>query len=283
MSHRNLNFLVNTAGQYDNTENLNVSFKETKPNAVRAILCTTGKQILQRHRQEILILGKDVLLMLKKIMLIMMATAMLLLTAGCSDEFKGDWMRTIRNGDETRFHILHLSKADGGGYVLEQEFKTFKKTDVKGYNDVPYSLLRMGTPNFDNAKTKGGEGILNTKEVINWKPIGFGNWLQPNWTGTKLKLLRQYKYDEAKVSDVYQFKKEELAINNGRLLLGNKLYEKTDKAKVDKMVTDYKESLKKLIGTEVDTEVPNLKPNQVKGVITKIVIATDGQKEEVFE
>ena len=72
-------------------------------------------------------------------------------------------------------------------------------------------------------------------------------------------------------------------LKDGKLFLGNKLYEKTDKAKVDKLVTDYKQGLKKLIGTEVDTEVPNLKPKQVKGVITKIVIATDGQKEEVFE
>ena len=146
--------------------------------------------------------------MLKKIMLIMMATVMLLVTAGCGgDEFKGDWMRTIRNGDETRFHILHLSKADNGQYLLEQEFKTFKKTDVKGYENLSYSILRGRDNGVDNAKTKDGDGILNTKEAIVWKPTGFGTWFQANWNGTKLKLLRQYKFDEAKVSDVYQFKK----------------------------------------------------------------------------
>lgn len=227
--------------------------------------------------------GRDVLLMLKKIMLTVMATVMLLLTAGCGDEYKGDWMRTTKNGDEMRVQILHLGKADSGKYLLEQEFKTFKKTDVKGFEDVPYSYLNRGTPDFDNAKTKDGDGILNTKEIIIWKPTGFGAWLQPNWTGTKLKLLRQYKFEETKVSDVYQLKKEELALKDGKLVLGKGIFEKTDKAKVDKMVSDYKESLKKLIGAEVDTEISNLKPKQVKGIITKIIIATDGQKDEVFE
>ena len=48
--------------------------------------------------------------MRKRVLLIMMALVMLVLTAGCGDDFKGDWMRTIREGDTTQFYILQMRK-----------------------------------------------------------------------------------------------------------------------------------------------------------------------------
>lgn len=218
--------------------------------------------------------------MLKKIMLVTMAIFMLLMTAGCGDDFKGDWMRTIRNGNETKFHILHLSKADTGGYVLEQEFKTFKKTNAKGYIAVPAS--RTGK-DVRNVSTGDGDGILNTEEVFTWKREWLAVWATPTWNGKPLKLVRQYEYNETVMSDVYQFKKEELALKDGKLVLGGRIYEKTDKAKVDKLIADYKANLKKQIGTETTVEVSGCKQNPLKAVLSKIVIVTNGKPEEVLE
>ena len=225
--------------------------------------------------------------MLKRMLLVMMSLAMLVLSAGCGDDFKGDWMQTIRNGEKTQFHILHLGKAESGDYVLEQELKTFQRTAADGYGTPITYLFSVDKKSFTNGKikTKDGDGILNLNEATGWRKEGKGLMAleYPFWNGTKLKLLRQYKYNETKVNDVYMFKKEDLTLKDGKLVLGGRLYEKTDKSKVEKMVSGYKDTLKKQIGTEVNVVVPGFKEDQVKGVITKILIVKNGQEKEVLE
>ncbi len=225
--------------------------------------------------------------MRKRVLLIMMALVMLVLTAGCGDDFKGDWMRTIREGDTTQFYILHLGKADSGDdYVVEQEFRTFQKTSADGYN-YPKGVFAFerNRNSYNNLKTKAGDGVLNSQEVIAWQQRGKGYFAreEPVWNGTLLKLLRQYKYNEAKSSDVYKFRKEELTLKDGKLVLGGKIYEKTDKSKLDKMVNEYKDNLKKQIGTELSVVVPGFREEQMKGVITQILIIKNGQEREVLE
>ena len=224
--------------------------------------------------------------MLKRVLLVMMSLAMLVLSAGCGDDFKGDWMQTIRDGEKIQYHILHLGKADNGDYVVEQEFKTFQRTTADGYQ-YPHNLYAFQTnkESYNNLKTKGGDGVLNSQEVITWKKRGnqFFSTDYATWNGTKLKLLRQYKYNETKANDVYKFKKEDLTLKDGKLVIGGRIYEKTDKSKVEKMVNEYKDTLKKQIGTEVNVVVPGFKEEQMKGVVTKILIVKNGQEKEVLE
>ena len=225
--------------------------------------------------------------MLKKVLLVMMAVVMLLLTAGCGDDFKGDWVRTIRAGKTTQFHILHLGKADNGDYVLEQEFKTFEKTEADGYGTPITYMFGVNKNSFTNGKlkTKDGDGILNLNEAITWKKDGQGLMAieYPFWNGTKVKLLRQYKYNEKKASEVYKFKKEALTLKDGKLVLDKIIYKKTDKSKVDKMISDYKDNLKKQIGTEVNAQLSGTSEFKFVGVITKILIVKNGQEKEVLE
>ena len=224
--------------------------------------------------------------MLKRVLLVMMSLAMLVVSAGCGDDFKGDWMQTIRDGEKVQFHILHLGKADSGEYVLEQEFRTFQRTSADGYN-YPKGIFAFerNRNSYNNLKTKAGDGVLNSQEVITWQQRGKGYFVreEPVWNGTKLKLLRQYKYNETKANDVYKFKKEDLTLKDGKLVLGGRLYEKTDKSKLEKIVNEYKDTLKKQIGTEVNVVVPGFKEDQMKGVVTKILIVKNGQEKEVLE
>ena len=225
--------------------------------------------------------------MLKKVLLVMMAVVMLLLTAGCGDDFKGDWVRTIRSGKTTQFHILHLGKADNGDYVVEQEFKTFVKTEADGFSEPRHFVFGVNKRDVGDGKlrTEDGDGILNFNEAITWKKEGQGlmSVEYPFWNGTKVKLLRQYKYDEAKASEVYKFKKEELTLKDGKLVLEKIIYKKTDKSKVDKMISDYKDNLKKQIGTEVNAQLDGSSKINFVGVITKILIVKNGQEKEVLE
>ena len=53
--------------------------------------------------------------------------------------------------------------------------------------------------------------------------------------------------------------------------------------KVEKMINEYKDTLKKQIGTEVNVVVPGFKEDPMKGVVTKILIVKNGQEKEVLE
>ena len=221
---------------------------------------------------------------LKKIIFMMLIAFMSLLIAGCGDSFEGDWMKMV---NKNNYYILHISKADIGGYLLEVEHRVlFKNPTPKGFYP---ETDRKTTANL---RTRHGEGILNTKEAFTWErpELSIFGRLEPRWNGTPLKLLQQYDYKEQKDNIIQQISKDALAVKDGKLIWQGTVYEKTDKSKMDKIFADLKSELKKQLGTEVEIILPGAapvgiddgRPKKCKGLITKIVIVSNG-KEEVFE
>ena len=209
--------------------------------------------------------------MLKKALLVVMSVLVLLMVAGCGeDKVAGDWLYKGKNkalGGESVF-VLHIEKADNGDYLLTRE--------VKSYRRDYYYLGPRSLDEFVIAK----DGALNSKEVFTWKKGYFG-MVSGKWNGNILKLGRKYELSIFKNNNVEKIKKDEITLKDGKLLYDNDFYEKSDKAKIDKAMSDWKELLKKDLGKEMIVSVPHV-TEKVNAVIAKVIIKENG-KEEVFE
>ena len=84
-----------------------------------------------------------------------------------------------------------------------------------------------------------------------------------------------------KNNNVEKIKKDAITLKDGKLLYDNDFYEKSDKAKIDKAMSDWKELLKKDLGKEMIVSVPHV-TEKVNAVIAKVIIKENG-KEEVYE
>ncbi len=111
--------------------------------------------------------------------------------------------------------------------------------------------------------------------------MGFSIWSKPNWTGKTLKTAKIYERNDRKFKEVYQFHKDNLPLKDGKLLLDNAYYVKTDKAGIDKAMAEWKDRLKKQVGQETVATV-DYKNKNLKTIIARVTIRENG-KEEVFE
>ena len=216
--------------------------------------------------------------MFKKITILI---ALMLIFAGCgSDKLVGDWKvwRSGVFGDGRELYIVHIEKSDNGTYLLTQERQYYSHEGSRDSNKKGQVLTRGIL----------GDEVLNAKEAISGNPnrmrLAFDDKYgppRPKWTGIPLKIAQRYKRGGTKYKQILQLYKENLHLNDVKLIFNNMYYEKTDKAGIDKEMANYKEQLKKLVGKEITREVSNV-DGKLKAVITKVTIIENG-KEEVFE
>ena len=210
--------------------------------------------------------------MKKKLLLLVVIVMSMLVLAGCgSEKYVGDWIFKGKNmvvgGDELK--IIHIEKADNGKYVLSGESRAYRQ-------DYVYTIDR-------DTKEKiavGKDGAINAKDVFTWRDKYFG-MVEGTWNGQPLKLRRIYKLHVNKPSNIGSVTKEQFTLKDGKLLFFNNFYEKADKTKIDKLMSDWKENLKKEVGAEREQEIFSVK-GKVKTVIAQVIIKENG-KEEVFE
>lgn len=207
---------------------------------------------------------------MKKIFLVIMSVLVMAVMAGCgSDKLVGDWIfkgKDIALGGES-LEIIHIEKSDNGKYLLTRESKAYRQ-----------EYAYIATTSLEKLAL-GKDATLNAKDAFSWKHKLFG-LVDGIWNGTTLKLERKYKLYTSKDDRVGQLNKEDFTMKDGKLLFFNNYYEKVDKAKIDKVMSDWKESLKKEVGMEQERNVPNIKV-KVKTVIARVTIVENG-KEEVF-
>lgn len=211
---------------------------------------------------------------MKKILLVIMSVLVMAIMAGCGgDPIVGDWMykgKSLWDGSEILF-VFHIEKLDNGNYIIKPEHLSYR-------HDYANSLVASENDML------GKDAILNSKEAFVPSREIFG-YTYYKWNGTPVKFGRKYVYSSSKGDVINNAKKEDIPIKDGKLVLnyGGKAatYEKADKAKIDKAMSDWKESLKKEVGKEFTFNKAYVDPKTVKGQIAKVVIVENG-KEEVF-
>lgn len=212
--------------------------------------------------------------MFKRFILSLLTMFIMIGLTGCGgDTIKGDWFTWGKSGYDGSplIRILHIDKADNGSYLITMEEQRYEHKSAK-------KSYYMNNENL--VHTTENDEVLNHKEALTWKRFSFFT-AEISWNGTPLKLAKIYERKENKYQQVWQANKENLPMKDGKLLFKNAYYEKADKQKIDKVMADWRDKLKKQVGQETVCDINN-RNKKLKAITTKVTIIENG-KEEVFE
>lgn len=207
-----------------------------------------------------------------KIAVIIFSILAVFMMAGCGgDPLVGDWMykgKSAWYGSDV-LYVFHIEKLDNGNYTITPAHRVYEQAYA---SELAPSRNDM----------YGKDALMNTKEVFVPGRKLFGTTFY-KWNGTPVKMGRKYVLNVLKGNVINNAKKEDIPMKDGKLVLKvdsqTVTYEKVDKEKINKAMSDWRESLKKDLGKEVVFRFGFVEAKEIKGVISKVIIEENGKKE----